>query len=500
MNKKTFPAAAFISVLLFSTVAGTLLVNLAAANFTPLPSLPPPIYIRSDGSIDPSTAPIQRVGNTYTLTNNITNGTIEVQRDNIVIDGNDFSITQTPVNTSGLTIPSGVPAGWYPGIRLTDRRNVTIKNIKIDDCISGITLESSTNITLTNNSLTSIGKIAIFSASSSKCTISQNGITNNHQGILIIDSMHINIFENNITRNSIGIQCYTSTYPPKLDSAVTSGCAYIDIFGNYIAGNTQNGISLSAFYIRIGYNTLANNNKGIRFSHSYHTMIYHNNFISNSQHVDIAVLVSASGGYDWIWDSGSEGNYWSDYLTKYPNATEKNHSGVGNTPYVIDVNNIDHYPLMSEVSIKPPFAIMGFPSPSPSPSPTATPPTVSILSPENKTSPASSLSLTFTVSEPTSWIGYSLDGEANVTIAGNTTLNGLSQGSHRLTIYATDTAGNTGASETIYFTIAQETEPEPQQSEPFPTTLVVAASGASVAVVSVGLLVYFKKRSRGQTT
>jgi len=46
-----------------------------------------------------------------------------------------------------------------------------------------------------------------------------------------------------------------------------------------------------------------------------------------------------------------------------------------------------------------------------------------------------------------------------------------------------------GASETINFTIAQETE-----SKPFPTTLVAAAS-VSAAVVGASLLsVYFKKR------
>jgi hypothetical protein len=36
--------------------------------------------------------------------------------------------------------------------------------------------------------------------------------------------------------------------------------------------------------------------------------------------------------------------------------------------------------------------------------------------------------------------------------------------------------------------------PEPQQSEPFPTALFIIASGASVAVVGIGLLFYFKKR------
>jgi parallel beta-helix repeat protein len=374
--KRSALALTLILALLLSAVAGGLFVDVGKANFTPLPELPPPIYIRSDGSVEPSSASIERVGDAYTFTNDVDNS-IEVQRDNIVIDGNGFSVTQTPVNTSGLMIP----AGWYPGIRLTDRRNVTAKNVKIHDCISGITIESSTNITLINNSITGIAKIAIFSASSSNCTISQNDIPNNDQGILIIDSMHVNIFENNITRNSVGVECYTSTYPPELNADITSGCAYIDIFGNYIAGNTQNGISLNAFYTRIGYNTLVNNGKGIGLSFSYHTMIYRNNFVSNFENVKIAVLASASGGYDWIWDSGSEGNYWSDYLTKYPNATEKNHSGVGNTPYVIDANNVDNYPLMREVSIKPPYTILEFPSPSPTTNPTPPPSNTPTLSP-----------------------------------------------------------------------------------------------------------------------
>jgi hypothetical protein len=35
------------------------------------------------------------------------------------------------------------------------------------------------------------------------------------------------------------------------------------------------------------------------------------------------------------WDYGSIGNYWSDYLSRYSNATEIDHSGIGDTPYAI---------------------------------------------------------------------------------------------------------------------------------------------------------------------
>jgi hypothetical protein len=114
-----------------------------------------------------------------------------------------------------------------------------------------------------------------------------------------------------------------------------------------------------------------------------------------------------------------------------------------------------------------------------------TPPNVSVLSVENKTYYTSDVPLNFTVSE-TSQITYVLDGQENVTIASNITLSGLAEGAHNVTIYALDAAGNIGSSETIIFTVAEP--------EPFPTTPVAAASVASAAIISVGLLVYLKKR------
>jgi len=44
MNKKPVLATAFISLLLFSAMAGVQLVRLAAANFTPAPPIPPPNF------------------------------------------------------------------------------------------------------------------------------------------------------------------------------------------------------------------------------------------------------------------------------------------------------------------------------------------------------------------------------------------------------------------------------------------------------------------------
>ena len=114
---------------------------------------------------------------------------------------------------------------------------------------------------------------------------------------------------------------------------------------------------------------------------------------------------------------------------------------------------------------------------------------ITVLSPEAKAYDASDVPLVFVVDEPVSQIAYSLDGQDNVTVTGNTTLTGLSGGEHSVTVYAWDEAGNVGASETVTFTI---TKPEP-----FPTDqLFVAYAVAFVAVVvAVGVLVYLRKRN-----
>ena len=82
--------------------------------------------------------------------------------------------------------------------------------------------------------------------------------------------------------------------------------------------------------------------------------------------------------------------------------------------------------------------------------------TITILSPTERTYASQCVRLTFIV-EPEGteldWIGYSLDGGANVTISGNTTIGGLSAGDHTIVVYANDTEGTMVASNTVSFTV-----------------------------------------------
>jgi parallel beta-helix repeat protein len=92
-------------------------------------------------------------------------------------------------------------------------------------------------------------------------------------------------------------------------------------------------------------NRVSNNNVGVCLYNSTGNIFYHNLFANNSRQVVSNFydpFSPSSGSYSInSWNNGFEGNYWSDY-----DGTDANHDGIGDTPYVIDANNVDHYPLM----------------------------------------------------------------------------------------------------------------------------------------------------------
>jgi hypothetical protein len=105
-------------------------------------------------------------------------------------------------------------------------------------------------------------------------------------------------------------------------------------------------------------------------------------------------------------------------------------------------------------------------------------PTVRVVSPQEKLYRATEVPLEFTVDKPSLAFSYSLDDQPAVIITGNSTLNELTEGAHRLRIYANDTEGNTGYSYTIFSVYPQST---PEQS---PSSPLVTPSAASYATTS----------------
>ena len=120
-----------------------------------------------------------------------------------------------------------------------------------------------------------------------------------------------------------------------------------------------------------------------------------------------------------------------------------------------------------------------------------TAPSITVLEPQGTYNSTQNIEIKLITNEPTAWIGYSLDNQVNVTINGNTTMTNLSAGSHRLQVFANDTAGNVGASSISNFTINKETSVNyilyNQESLVILVIVIVIVTVASIS------LVYFKK-------
>jgi parallel beta-helix repeat protein len=250
-------------------------------------------------------------------------------RNNTVIDGSNVGtvveVTADNVSVAGFTVQnSNSTAGSsYAGIKaLGQTCNITDNHA-------------------TNN------RIGIF-ATSQRSRIAENIVDNNGQGIALYASSEATVEANNVTANTVGISLAFSTNNlimgnSAMDSStgghgiiVSSNSSNNMILHNDLARNYHGIWMSSSPNNSILKNTMTNNTLlGIELANSSNTTIYHNNFINNPKHVVIDQTVG-------IWDSGSEGNFWSDHQS-----TDVNNDGIADTPYVINSNNTDNYPLMN---------------------------------------------------------------------------------------------------------------------------------------------------------
>jgi thiol-disulfide isomerase/thioredoxin len=106
---------------------------------------------------------------------------------------------------------------------------------------------------------------------------------------------------------------------------------------------------------------------------------------------------------------------------------------------------------------------------------------ITILSPKSKEYTSPFVSLNFTLSKAASWICYSLDGEKNVTINGNTNMTNLADGTHNVAVYFKEDSSNTIYSNKVSFSI------DTGQTGP-PYTLIAIIGGAVIIFLIVGIV------------
>lgn len=160
------------------------------------------VYIRSNGLVEGTDRIISTDNVTYIFVGDI-NGSIVVQKDNIVIDG------------SGRTL---IGSGLYGpvGIDLQDRSNVTIRNLSLTGFYVCISLNLTSNTAILGNRIVTainrsiehesgIGKGMVIQDSSGNI-VSGNQIEENAEAIRVRGkSFHNIISDNNLTNNAYGL-------------------------------------------------------------------------------------------------------------------------------------------------------------------------------------------------------------------------------------------------------------------------------------------------------
>ena len=225
-----------------------------------------------------------------------------------------FEVTVDYVNISGFTAEGG---GVFYGVRMAGvclfgADFCDVFNNNVSNNADGISLYDSNNNALTNNTASNNVGFGIHLDHSGNNTIAKNTVSNTGCGVSLYYSSNNMITNNNASLN------------------YGSGIALESSSNNALTKNTAN----------------SNRYRGIVLYSSNNNTIYHNNLIDNNNYN----AYDDSGTNQW--DSGSEGNYYSDY-----NGTDGN---TDDTSYPIPGGSgVDHYPLMEPYeysTMNPPIA------------------------------------------------------------------------------------------------------------------------------------------------
>ena len=176
------------------------------------------IYLRPDGTIDPATEPIQRIGDVYTLTDDIYNKSIELQRDNIMLDGN------------GHLLQGSWRFDNLYGIVLSMRKNVTIINMIIsNDFFYGIWLDSSSNNKIINNTILG-SEVYGIKLSWSNHNFLINNTVMNADGAVSLEYSSLNTLSNNkVIDNLEGISLLWSEKNTFRDNVMAANKYHFDV-------------------------------------------------------------------------------------------------------------------------------------------------------------------------------------------------------------------------------------------------------------------------------
>ncbi len=224
-----------------------------------------------DASATGLNCPLIGTWNYATLTctlNKHVNETIYITGAGVTLDGN------------GYTVSAGTSA--Y-GVSISNRNNITVKNLTVKNCSTGVYLYSYVSgVTLTNNTIKDNRYVGIsISANVTNGNFTGNTITNNlGPGITVSSNSTNNIFSGN-TISGNGNYTTTSKMP-----GVDINSPFNTFTNNTINDNWDSGIKIGPTgYVTITSNTINNNrNAGIYFNNGNGTVVQNNTIAENDLH------------------------------------------------------------------------------------------------------------------------------------------------------------------------------------------------------------------------
>ena len=213
---------------------------------------------------------------------------------------------------------------------------------------------------------TNAGYVAIIN--STNIIVKDLVLTRNGEGVLFVYTTNSTIdnvnASNNIGGNGIVLEysnsnhIFRSTTSNNLGKAIWLYASDDNIILGNKMTNNSGGIMLDECTSNLLYgNSITNSTAfGIYTINSKNNTMYRNTFVNNT------MQISSETSSD-SWDAGypSGGNYWSDYEDRYPDAEEIDGSGLWDTPYFIDENNTDRYPLVDPPLPLPAFVVSASP-------------------------------------------------------------------------------------------------------------------------------------------
>ncbi|MGD6811070.1 MAG: NosD domain-containing protein [Candidatus Bathyarchaeia archaeon] len=269
--------------------------NLATANFHSEFPLPDPAFtIKSDGSVDPSTAPIRRNGDIYTLTDNITGYTITIKRDNITLDGGGYTLQGTGIKAKNYGMEL-LNAGVY----LQNRQGVTVRNMRISGFNVGIYMGTlfgdSSNNHFENNLLTE--NYYGISVGGSSCVFRNNVMENNTRnfnGGVKVDPRPLDLFVNDIdTSNTVDgkpiiywVNKHGLTVPFDAGCVILVNCSDMTVQDLELSNNGHGIALFSTTNSLITKNNVTNSDSGMYIFDSSNLVISENNLNSNDNGIE----------------------------------------------------------------------------------------------------------------------------------------------------------------------------------------------------------------------